>query len=100
MSALFQMMVYFDQDWVDYYPSARAAVDAYLAEFPAESIRQALAELRALLARNMSEKELDHYLGDELGCNYYTAADELTASQWLWIVVEQMEDWLKKHPIA
>ncbi len=101
MEELYQMMGYFHQDWVDDYESAEAAVDAYLhGGVPTAEIRVALAQIRALLARNMSEKELYRYLGDELDCNYHTAADGLTPSQWLWMVVEQMEDWLKKHPNA
>ena len=78
MEELYQMMGYFYEDCCDDYESAEAAVDAYLrGGVPTAEIRVALAQIRALLARNMSEDELYHYLGDELDCNYYTAADGL-----------------------
>ena len=97
MSALYQIMGYFHQDWVDYYASPKAAVDAYLEGFPTKDIRQALTELRDSLARNVTEDELDYYLSHELSCAYNIAADGPTPSQWLRMVAEQMENWLKKE---
>ncbi len=101
MSALQQFIgCYFHEDFIEDYGSPKGAVDAYLKGFSIESVQQALAELRELLARNMSEDDLGHYVWYNLHCAYHMPADGLTPSQWLWMVVEQMEDWLKKRPNA
>ena len=50
MSVLYQMMGCFNQDWYLDHASLKAAVDAYLTGTSTESIQQALAELRELLA--------------------------------------------------
>ncbi len=97
MSALFQMMLYFGQDFVEDYGTADVALDAYLTGTSTEKIQQALSEVRELLAKNLSEDELDYYLMHELDCSYNTAADGLTPSQWLDMVAKQMENWLKKE---
>lgn len=96
LPALYQMMGYLGQDFVDDYGTPKAAIDAYLEGFPVESINQALLELRELLARDMSEDELDHYLGRELDCAYNMAADGLKPSQWLRMVAKQIENGLEK----
>ena len=63
MSALQQFIgCYFHEDFIEDYGSPKGAVDAYLKGFSIESVQQALAELRELLARNMSEDDLGHYV--------------------------------------
>lgn len=96
MSALYQMMGCLHQDFLEDYGSPQAAVDAYLEGFPIEDIQQALAEIRDLLARNMSEDDLEYHLSRVLDCAYNMAADGLTPSQWLAMVAEQMENGLKR----
>jgi hypothetical protein len=97
MSALYQMMGHcFNEDWYLDYASPKAAVDGYLERFPTEDIQQALAELRELLARNMTEDELDYHLTHVLHCAYNMAADGLTPSGWLAMVAEQIENGLKE----
>jgi hypothetical protein len=73
---------YFHQDWVDS-ESFEDVVHEFLGENPAATIRQATRELEEFMALELSEKELDDIVTDDLGANVHAPGMGLTYRQWL-----------------
>jgi len=72
---------YFHQDWVDS-DSFEDVVYDFLAE-PAATIRQATRELEEFVGLDLSEKELEEIVYEDLGCFVHAPGLGLTCRQWL-----------------
>jgi hypothetical protein len=81
---------YFHQDWVDEFPSAEAAIAAFVSGAPTESVRSACDELRRAVLLTRQGKAPQRFL-NELACYYDPTADGLTVPDWLEQVREKLE---------
>jgi hypothetical protein len=82
---------HFHQDWVDEYDEADDVVAAYVAAHRDEPAHLAAlaAQLDGFAAAHPDDRALAGALQHELGCEYDTSADGLTARQWLRRVSER-----------
>lgn len=80
----------FNQDWMDDYPSAEAAVEAFNGGFGAARIDAAATQLDCLLCRIYGDDEVDALI-DELGCYKVPSADGLEMQKWLTAVRERLQ---------
>src|SRR5947209_3181712 len=69
---------YFHQDWVDDYPTAEAAIEAYLTESSEDNVRAVCEELNQALNSQDSPAFLL-----EMGCYYNPRAEGISEAQWL-----------------
>jgi len=83
---------YLDQDWILEFPDPWSAVEAYVANEPADSRLGARYELSALLALPLNEAELSRTT-DRLGLNYRPSVERTTYRAWL----EKVERYLRDH---
>jgi hypothetical protein len=74
---------YFHQDWPCDHGAPAAVLQAIIAHEPADLIADGIEELTALLARGLSEAELQALLYGVLSVDYLPAADGLTCAEWL-----------------
>jgi hypothetical protein len=81
--ALSQLLAaYFHEDWKMDARNYAQLVREFVASEPPSLVGQASIELRGLLARPLSEAELEQAL-DEVGCYLYPAGTGITVRAWL-----------------
>jgi hypothetical protein len=74
---------YFHQDFLLDYGNPNAAIEAYLAESPLESILSACKELERIIPLLEQMDKPETFLWQTLGCYYDPKADGLTVVDWL-----------------
>lgn len=87
----------FHQDWMIESANPEEIIAIYVKRKPKETVEQTLSELRELLVDGKSEKELENYLFNNLGCYYDPLADGQSVSEWLKSVAHQLESLLKSN---
>ena len=86
---------YFHKDFLLDWPTADAALEAYLSEWPIEEIPKVLSELKLLLAQ--PDKSVER-CAMKLGCDYNPAADGLSYREWLNGVADRLNSFLTDTP--
>jgi hypothetical protein len=74
---------YFHQDWLCEHDTEAEVVQAIIAHEPLDSVHAAAEELTALLARGLTEGELQLFLYGVLYVDYLPPADGMSYTQWL-----------------
>jgi len=75
--------VYLHEDWPDDYGNEWTALDAFMAEGPAEDPQLFRADVTRLLAEDPSEDDLRKLILDDLGCYLNPEVDGWTYREWL-----------------
>lgn len=83
------LKAYFHQDFDLEGPNAQAILDHFAEENPLEEVSEARASASLLLARGLSEEELEEELV-AIGLEYHPPGDGMTHAQWLELVVERL----------
>ncbi len=80
---------YFHQDWVVEHATWEEVVDDFIAESPRHAVLESAAELRDLLAAELSDDDLATVL-ERLGCSVDPLALHLSTGEWLRHVLERL----------
>ena len=77
------LQAYFHQDMDLYGDTPEAVLETYLAETPDHDVADLVKELERLLAQDLTERELDRVVFDDLGSQFLPSACGFTMREWL-----------------
>lgn len=80
---------YFHQDWVIEHGTWEEVVGDFIVESPRHAVLESAAELRDLLAAELTDSELATVL-ERLGCSVDPSALHLSTGEWLREVLEEV----------
>lgn len=81
---------YFHQDWDCDASSTRGVVDLYLRATQPDEARRLAEAIRAYSASFADDAELEHRLSNDLGCEYWPAADGVSVRAFLEQIADQL----------
>jgi hypothetical protein len=82
--ALFQFLAgYFHQDWACDHETEDDVIQSFVFESSRETISQVKDELEVVLRTIQSEEELQEFLFEEIGCDYYYPYAWPSGKAWL-----------------
>ncbi|MBM9488445.1 hypothetical protein JBE38_21165 [Pseudomonas sp. ICBG1301] len=85
---------YFNQDWVEEYPSANEVIDAFLLDSPIDVIITVKQEILELIESYKNELDFQENLLSELSCYYYYPNQWGSGPLWLSHIVQKFDEYL------